>query len=162
MQQNSKNVQFKRWWKYKYHKKYSIYNKPNNLGSEWVILYPMMLCGTRPVKDESMCLSSRENDVAAIDVNMGCPKEYSTKVSLLSVTYQLLRPLADLWLISCWPLTDLWTLAGRDGSRSSLWPWQDRGGEYFSQTTRQTIKVVDVQLTCWEHINVNFKMNFNL
>lgn len=22
----------------------------------------------------------RENDVAAIDVNMGCPKEYSTKV----------------------------------------------------------------------------------
>lgn len=104
MQQNSKNVQFKRWWKYKYHKKYSIYNKPNNLGSEWVILYPMMLCWTRPVKDESMCLSSRENDVAAIDVNMGCPKEYSTKVSLLSVTYQLLRPLADLLLTSDWPL----------------------------------------------------------
>lgn len=24
--------------------------------------------------------SSREKDVAAIDVNMGCPKEYSTKV----------------------------------------------------------------------------------
>lgn len=30
------------------------------------------------------CLSSRERDVAAIDVNMGCPKEYSTKVSFLS------------------------------------------------------------------------------
>lgn len=24
---------------------------------------------------------NRENDVAAVDVNMGCPKEYSTKVS---------------------------------------------------------------------------------
>lgn len=24
---------------------------------------------------------SRENDVAGIDVNMGCPKEYSTKVN---------------------------------------------------------------------------------
>lgn len=26
-------------------------------------------------------VSRREPDVAAIDVNMGCPKEYSTKVS---------------------------------------------------------------------------------
>lgn len=30
------------------------------------------------------CLSSRERDVAAIDVNMGCPKEYSTKVTFKS------------------------------------------------------------------------------
>lgn len=31
----------------------------------------------------------RENDVAGIDVNMGCPKEYSTKVKLcLYVPYK--------------------------------------------------------------------------
>jgi hypothetical protein len=28
----------------------------------------------------SLSCFSRENDVAGIDVNMGCPKEYSTKV----------------------------------------------------------------------------------
>lgn len=155
------------------------------MGREWAILYPMMLCWTWPVKDELMCLSPREQDVAAIDVNMGCPKEYSTKVSFLSVTHQLIRPptdlrlisgwsLADIWLISGLSMTDLWltsgcsladqlmicdwsladlllisdcSLAGRDGSCSSLRSWQDRGGEYFSQTTRQTLKVVVIQLS---------------
>lgn len=82
------------------------------MGREWAILYPMMLCWTWPVKDELMCLSPREQDVAAIDVNMGCPKEYSTKVSFLSVTHQLIRPPTDLRLINCWSLADLLLTSG--------------------------------------------------
>lgn len=30
---------------------------------------------------DNKLLHHREKDVAAVDVNMGCPKEYSTKVS---------------------------------------------------------------------------------
>lgn len=40
----------------------------------------------------------REKDVAAIDVNMGCPKEYSTKVSVRPVTP--VTRCAHLWLTS--------------------------------------------------------------
>lgn len=52
---------------------------------------------------DALCCSFREKDVAAIDVNMGCPKEYSTKVSVwpvTPVTHQLCSPLDDLWLTS--------------------------------------------------------------
>lgn len=63
------------------------------------ILCPMMHHWARLIKDTWTFLSHREKDVAAIDVNMGCPKEYSTKVSL-PVSDQPAALTFDPWLTS--------------------------------------------------------------
>lgn len=68
---------------------------------------------------------SRENDVAGIDVNMGCPKEYSTKVNWFFILFTnigcRLKETSETWQLSI--VCDSWldpVLVGENAQKDTI------------------------------------------
>lgn len=83
----------------------------------------------------------REKDVAAIDINMGCPKEYSTKVSV--------RPVTPVTHQLCWPLDELWLTS--DLSQGGMGAALLSSPEKIEAVSRSRLCFIVLLVTCWQN-----------